>query len=305
MMPEVIEIDSISQLHKSLGLPRPNHPLVSMFHQSQVGEQVYNEVTQMQLRFGLYIISMKDGANCKIGYGQTTYDFDDGTMTFIAPNQQVHIESAQAPDRDFGWTLAIHPDLLKKSVLGSKMEQFSFFHYENDEALHLSDREIAMVSDIATNIANECEMNMDAHTHSLICSNIELLLKYCSRFYDRQFMVRANLNTEHLDRFNAFLHQYYQSDKPAKHGLPSVQYCGQELGLSPYYLSDLLKQQTGKNALEHIHLFLIERAKDQMLTSKQSITQIAYDLGFEYPQHFSKLFKAKVGISPREFRTQH
>lgn len=302
-MADTIHIDSISALHTALGLPRPTHPLVSVIHQSQISEEAYQR--SMQISFGLYLISLKDEASCSFGYGQTTYDFDDGTMTFVAPNQEVRVDSVEPPKSDIGWTVAIHPDLLVRSELGAKIDQYTFFNYESNEALHLSENEIAMVTDIAHNIGNECQMNMDGHTQSLICSNIDLLLKYSSRFYDRQFIVRSNINQDYIERFNAFLNSYYQNDKPTELGLPTVQYCGQELGLSPYYLSDLLKQQTGKNALEHIHLFLIEKAKGQMLSSKQSITQIAYDLGFEYPQHFSKLFKSKVGVSPREYRAMH
>ncbi|USD68281.1 AraC family transcriptional regulator [Vibrio sp. SCSIO 43136] len=226
-------------------------------------------------------------------------------MSFFAPGQEVWVD--EQPESNVedtkGWTLAFHPDLISKTDLGNKMSSFTFFGYESNEALHLSERERSMVTDIALNIGNECEMNMDNHTQSLICSNIELLLKYCVRFYDRQFMVRSNLNQDHIDRFSRFLNDYYQSDKPFEQGIPTVQYCGKELGLSPYYLSDLLKKETGKNALEHIHLFLVERAKSLMLDTAQSITQIAYELGFEYPQHFSKLFKSKTGMSPREFRT--
>ena len=301
-MSNMINVNTISELHQFIGLPRPTHPQISVIRQSQVKE-AYGWAAHFN--FGLYLISLKDGGNCSIGYGQTTYDFDDGTMTFIAPGQEIKVDAVEPPTSEMGWTIAFHPDLIRKVELGSKIDQYTFFEYESNEALHLSEREIEMVSDIATNIDNECSMNMDSHTQSLICSNLDLLFKYCTRFYDRQFYVRTNLNHEYLDRFNAFLHQYYLSDKPLKEGIPSVQYCGQQLGLSPYYLSDLLKRETGKNALEHIHLFLIDKAKSQMLDSKNSITQIAYDLGFEYPQHFSKLFKAKTGTSPREFRSSH
>lgn len=294
------QIDTISQLHKSLELGNPLHPLISVFHQSQLKQQITQPVS---FCFGLYFISLKDAASCTVKYGHTSYDFEDGTMTFLAPGQEVVIEEAEPVPDAQGWTIAFHPDLIKRSELSAKISDFTFFNYDNHEALHLSGRERKMVTDIALNIENECEMHIDAHTQSLICSNIELLLKYCTRFYERQFNVRSNLNCEHIDRFNRFLFDYYQSDKPLKQGLPSVQYCGQQLALSPYYLSDLLKQETGKNALEHIHLFVIKRAKQQMQETTKSITEIAFDLGFEYPQHFSKLFKAKVGISPRQFRS--
>ncbi|GEM78902.1 helix-turn-helix domain-containing protein [Vibrio superstes] len=298
-MTNTLHITSISELHAALGLDAPAHPLVSFFHPSQVKQGITSSV---KVCFDLYLISLKDSAHCTIGYGNTTYDFDIGTMTFLAPGQEVVIEATEPLEDSLGWTIAFHPQLIARSDLSSKMSQFTFFEYQNSEALHLSERERVMVTDIASSIGNETEMNMDKHTQSLICSSIELLLKYCSRFYDRQFIVRADLNHDYMRRFNQFLDSYYQGEKPFEQGIPTVQYCGKEIGLSPYYLSDLIKKETGKTALEHIHLFLIERAKSQILDTSDSITQIAYELGFEYPQHFSKLFKAKTGVSPRQFR---
>lgn len=299
-MTKKVQINTISELHQFLGLPKPTHPLVTLIDQSQITRE-FNE--HLTLEFGLYFISLKDGAHCSIGYGQTTYDFDTGTMTFFAPEQEVSIAPSEHVEDGIGWTLAFHPQLIAKSDLYGKMLDYTFFEYESNEALHLSERERAMVTDIALNIGNETEANIDKHTQSLICSNIELLLKYCNRFYDRQFIVRSDLNRDHIHRLSRLLIDYYQEDKPFELGVPTVQYCGKELGLSPYYLSDLLKKETGKNALEHIHLFVIERAKTLMKETEHSITQIAYELGFEYPQHFSKLFKAKTGMSPREFRS--
>ncbi|KAB0289204.1 AraC family transcriptional regulator [Vibrio fortis] len=299
-MTNKVQINTISELHQFLGLPKPGHPLVTLIDQSKITRE-FNE--HLTLGFGLYFISLKDGANCRIGYGQTTYDFDTGTMTFFAPEQEVSIAPSEHIEDSIGWTLAFHPQLIAKSDLYGKMLDYTFFEYESNEALHLSERERAMVTDIALNIGNETEANIDKHTQSLICSNIELLLKYCNRFYDRQFIVRADLNHDHIHRLSKLLAEYYQGDRPFELGIPTVQYCGKELGLSPYYLSDLLKKETGKNALEHIHLFVIERAKTLMAETEHSITQIGYELGFEYPQHFSKLFKAKTGVSPREFRS--
>lgn len=298
-MTNKVQINTISELHQFLGLPKPGHPLVTLIDQSKITRE-FNE--HLTLGFGLYFISLKDGANCSIGYGQTTYDFDTGTMTFFAPEQEVSIAPSEHVEDSIGWTLAFHPQLIAKSDLYGKMLDYTFFEYESNEALHLSERERAMVTDIALNIGNETEASIDKHTQSLICSNIELLLKYCNRFYDRQFIVRADLNHDHIHRLSKLLAEYYQGDRPFELGIPTVQYCGKELGLSPYYLSDLLKKETGKNALEHIHFFVIERAKTLMAETRHSITQIGYELGFEYPQHFSKLFKAKTGVSPREYR---
>lgn len=298
-MTNTLHINSISELHDTLGLEAPAHPLVSFFKTSQVKYEVMKDA---KICFGLFLISLKDSAHCTVGYGQTTYDFDKGTMTFMAPGQELTIESTEPYEDLLGWTIAFHPQLIASSDLSNKISEYSFFEYQTNEGLHLSERERVMVSDIAASIANETEMNMDKHTQSLICSSIDLLLKYCTRFYDRQFIVRSDLNQDYMNRFNQFLYAYYQTDKPFEQGIPSVQYCGKEMGLSPYYLSDLLKKETGKNALEHIHLFLIEKAKEQISQSNASITQIAYELGFEYPQHFSKLFKAKTGVSPRQYR---
>lgn len=298
-MTNTLHIKSISDLHTALGLGAPVHPLVSFFKPSQVKQGVKEDV---KICFDLFLISLKDSAHCKVGYGHTTYDFDEGTMTFIAPGQELVIEATEPLEDSLGWTIAFHPQLIARSDLSHKTSDYSFFEYQTNEGLHLSERERLMITDIASSVGNETEMSMDKHTQSLICSNIELLLKYCARFYDRQFIVRSDLNHDYMRRFNQFLNLYYQSDKPFEEGIPTVQYCGKEIGLSPYYLSDLLKKETGKNALEHIHLFLIERAKRQISQTNDSITQIAYELGFEYPQHFSKLFKAKTGVSPRQFR---
>ncbi len=298
-MTNTLHINSISDLHAALGLGAPTHPLVSFFKPSQVKQGVKEDV---KICFDLFLISLKDSAHCTVGYGHTTYDFDKGTMTFMAPGQEVLIAATEPLEDSLGWTIAFHPKLIARSDLYNKMSDYSFFEYQTNEGLHLSERERVMATDIASSIANEAEMNMDKHTQSLISSNLELLLKYCTRFYDRQFIVRSDLNHDYIRRFNQLLDSYYQSDKPFEEGIPTVQYCGKEIGLSPYYLSDLLKKETGKNALEHIHLFLIERAKSLILKTNDSITQIAYELGFEYPQHFSKLFKAKTGVSPRQYR---
>ncbi|MEF1229587.1 helix-turn-helix domain-containing protein, partial [Vibrio fortis] len=273
-MTKKVQINTISELHQFLGLPKPTHPLVTLVDQSKITRE-FNE--HLTLGFGLYFISLKDGANCSIGYGQTTYDFDTGTMTFFAPEQEVSIVPSEHVEDSIGWMLAFHPQLIAKSDLYGKMLDYTFFEYESNEALHLSERERTMVTDIALNIGNETEANIDKHTQSLICSNIELLLKYCNRFYDRQFIVRADLNHDHIHRLSKLLADYYQGDRPFELGIPTVQYCGKELGLSPYYLSDLLKKETGKNALEHIHLFVIERAKTLMAETEHSITQIGYE----------------------------
>ncbi|GEA61193.1 helix-turn-helix domain-containing protein [Vibrio comitans] len=301
-MSKHIAIDSIAQLHRNLGLGKPLHPLISVFKQSEL--HVTAEVgTEVDLN--LYIIALKDCANCQFGYGHNIYDFEEGMLAFMAPGQTFRVDKMELSADDVGWSIAFHPRLLKGMDLALTISRFSFFQYDISEALHCSQREIDILGEIATNIASETHQNMDRHTKKVLNANLELLLSYCTRFYDRQFMLRSPQNRELIDRFDAFLNQYYNDGTMLEYGIPSVQICGKELGLSPYYLSDLLKQETGKSALDHIHLFLIDRAKRQMLGTKDSITKIASDLGFEYPQHFSKLFKAKMGISPRQYRTTH
>lgn len=300
-MSENIHVKTISELHDYLDLPRPDHPLITVFPHRSLQGKIKGRV---KFNFDLYQISLKEGIACAMGYGRTSYDFDDGSMTFLSPGQPVLVENVEISQDSIGWSVAFHPDLIRKSELGRKIDQFTFFNYEISEALHLSRKEIVSITDITEKIKNECSQNMDRHSQTLIISNLELLLNYCVRFYDRQFYTRSNVNQDHISRFESLLKEYYQSsDNPIENGIPKVKYLGRELGLSPYYLSDLLKRETGKNALEHIHLFLIDKAKNLLLEKEYTITQVSYDLGFEYPQHFSKLFKSKTGMTPREFRT--
>ncbi|GAD79976.1 helix-turn-helix domain-containing protein [Vibrio ezurae] len=299
-MNRVNTVKSITQLHRYLELPSPLHPLITVIPQSAFQGKVESGNTYA---FELYQISLKQGIECTLNYGRSTYDFNDGSMVFIAPGQSAVASDIEIDPNAAGWTIAFHPDLISRSGLGKKMDQYTFFNYESNESLHLSAKEIELATDIAKKIESEYSQTIDRHTQSLLQSNLELLLNYCVRFYDRQFYVRTDINRDYLGRLEKLLNNYYLSNKPLEKGMPTVQYCGQELGLSPYYLSDLLKRETGKTALEYIHLFLIERAKSLIVEDNLSITQIACDLGFEYPQYFSKLFKSKTGMSPRTFKS--
>lgn len=205
-------------------------------------------------------------------------------------------------ETDKGWTLAFHPDLIRKSKLSDKMDRYSFFQYDVNEALHLSEEELRTIEGLLDKIVKEYSQNLDKHSQNLIISNIELLLDYCTRFYDRQFYMRTNLNTDIVSKFERLLKAHFHSDELQNIGLPTVHNLAKEMNFSSNYLSDLLKKETGKTALEHIHLFVIERAKNILLNSGKSISEIGYSLGFEYPQHFSNLFKSKTGMSPSEFR---
>ncbi len=285
-----------------MGLPAPKHPLVSVVHPRDFKPTV--DFKGLKLVNNLYQITLKQVGCGNLIYGQNSYDYEEGTLVFTAPGQVTRYEGDFSdPEAEAeGWTLAFHPDLIRKSSLGEKIHQYSFFDYSVNEALHLSDQERKTIEDLLDKVVLEYSQNLDRHSQSLIVSNIELILDYCTRYYDRQFFTRTNLNADYVSKFEALLRQYYQSTQVEELGIPTVKHCAAQLNLSTNYLSDLLKKETGKSAQEHIHLFIIERAKGQLLRSSESISQIGYSLGFEYPQHFSNLFKAKTGMSPGKYR---
>ncbi|WP_235294162.1 helix-turn-helix domain-containing protein [Portibacter lacus] len=300
-MKEIIKLETIAETHQFLGIGNPKHPLISVLRIGEVLRQL--EVDNVKYSLGLFQVSLKD--NCPytlVNYGRNSYDYQEGTMVFSAPNQVLEFKKAEAIEKDKGWTLVFHPDLLRKSELGKKMEKFSFFSYSSHEALHISDDERETISDIIQKIEKELSNNIDAHSQTLIISNLELLLNYCVRFYDRQFFTRTNLNQDIASEFEQFIQAYYRENKQLELGIPSVQYCGESMNLSPKYLSDLLRKETGKSTQDHIHKYIIEKAKNRLLNSKESASEIAYSLGFEYPQYFSKIFKKKTTMSPSEFR---
>lgn len=300
-MKEIIKFETISQVHQALGLEKPKHPLISLV---RIGHKLTEiDVENLRYSFNLYQVSLK--GNCPFtisNYGRQSYDFQEGTMVFIAPNQVLEFEKNAEMASDDGWTLIIHPDFIRKSELGKNIEQYSFFDYATNEALHLSFDEQQTVTDIAEKVEREYNSNIDAHSQTLMVSNIELLLNYCTRFYDRQFYTRSHASKDTVAKFEALLKSYYASDKPSELGVPTVQYCGDVLHLSPKYLSDLLRKETGQSTQDHIHEFVIERAKNLLLNSNTGVSEIAYSLGFEYPQYFSKIFKKKTQFSPSEFR---
>lgn len=300
----MIEIQKVSEMHNMSGLPKPAHPLVSVVHNKDLKD--VSNLQGVKIVNQLYTVIFKSSNRCStFSYGRNNYDYDEGTLVFTAPGQVMKFEDngedAQEIDPD-GWSLVFHPDVFRNSNLSEKMKKYSFFRYDSDEALHVSETERASIEDLLRKIVQEYNQKIDKHTQHLIVTNIELFLDYCLRFYDRQFFSRANLNSDTLSKFERFLINYYDSDLADKTGVPSVETCARELGFSPNYLSDLLKRETGKTALEHIHLFLIEKAKSSLLSSNDTISGIAYSLGFEYPQRFTNLFKSKTGLSPKEYR---
>ncbi len=300
-MKDILKVNSVAEVHQFLGLDKPKHPLISLFN---VDEKFYDiDVENTRYALNLYQISLK--GNCPFtitNYGRNAYDYQEGTMVFTAPNQVLSFEKENKAKDISGWSLVFHPDLIRKSELGKKMESYSFFSYASNEALHLSDEERKTVTEIVQKIKKEFSNNLDAHSQTLIISNLELLLNYCVRFYDRQFYTRTNLNQDVVSEFEQMLKSYYQENKQLEFGIPTVQFCGEAMNMSPKYLSDLLRKETGQSTQDHIHNYIIEKAKNMLLNSTVSASEIAYDLGFEYPQYFSKVFKKKTTMSPNEFR---
>lgn len=307
MKTDTIALARVSQIHEMSGLPRPLHPLVSVVHNRDI--KTVAELQGVKIINHLYTVIFKSSAACSsFSYGRNTYDYEEGTLVFTAPGQVMQFESEDdnPPEIDpDGWSLVFHPDVFRKSDLAHKMRNYSFFKYDSKEALHLSDHERQTIEGFLDKIVQEYSQSPDRHSQHLITSNIELFLDYCLRFYDRQFFSRTNLNSDIISKFEQFLIQYYDANKMNSRGVPSVEYCAKELGFSPNYLSDLLKKETGKTALEHIHAFIVEKAKTQLLNSSDTIGVIAYSLGFDYPQRFSNLFKSKTGMSPKDYRGQN
>jgi len=299
-MKEVHHIEKISELNKLLKQEKPTHPLVSVVDFSKIESCGENNG---KTTLGFYTIMLKSNSCGRLKYGREYYDFEEGTLVCIAPNQVASIDNeSDQQNQATGWGLFFHPDLIRGTSLGSKMKDYTYFSYEVNEALHLSDKEKQTLNDCIVKIQNELSLNIDNHSQTLIVSNIELLLNYCSRYYDRQFITRKNNNQDILVKFENVLKGYFNSENLKSKGIPTVKYCADKLFLSPNYLSDLLKKETGKNAQDHIHYYLIEEAKNSLLNSNDTVSEIAYQLGFEYPQYFSKLFKSKTGMTPLGFR---
>jgi AraC-like DNA-binding protein len=293
-----VHIKSIPQQHQLLGLAKPKHPLVSLL---QFEDFPKIEVEQRtKLISDLYQITLKKDCPCKLQYGQTPYDFDEGLMSFFSPGQVNVLEAGNFVPQA-GWLLLIHPDFLRSYPLSQKINSYGFFDYSLNEALILSDEEQKSVETIFKQIEKEANLPIDNFSQNVIISNIDLLLTYCNRYYNRQFITRKPDNNELLSKFEIILNGYF-SEATIEKSLPTVNYFASQLNLSPRYLSDCLKQLTGQTTHQLIHDKLIEHAKEILSTTELSISEIAYRLGFEFPQSFSKLFKAKTSFSPLEFR---
>lgn len=298
-MPNFYHIKSISEVHHLFDLNRSIHPLITII---KAWPKIDFDFENIKMTSDLYLLGMKGNIRGSFQYGRNSYDYEAGTLTFIAPNQVASFSGDFTETDVGGWNILFHPDLIRKSELGKTIKHYSFFEYDTNEALHVSDKEKKILADLVERIETELEQNIDKHSQALIIANLETLLKYCQRYYDRQFYTRTNLNKDYVTRFEEFLEAYFTSNELDKKGLPSITQCGKALNISGRYLSDLLKVETGKSAKDHIHGYIIEKAKTILLNSNTSVSNIAYDLGFEYPQHFSRLFKSKTGINPSEYR---
>lgn len=273
------------------------HPLVSVVDLSKASPR-----SGSKMYFGFYTIFLKDVKCGDMVYSRHTYDYQEGTLVFLAPGQVAGINSNGELYQPKGYALVFHADLIHGTALGRNIQDYSFFGYQSNEALHLSERERKIVLDCFSKIEYELERAVDKHSKRLIVSNIQLFLDYCVRFYDRQFITRDNTHNGILERFEILLNEYFQTDKPQSVGLPSVAYCAAELNLSANYFGDLIKKETGKTAQEYIQTKIIDVAKEKIFDQSKTVNQIAYELGFKYPQHFTRLFKQRVGHTPYEYR---
>jgi len=295
-------IKTISEFHHLRGLPPPEHPLISVIDVEDINKLDDNDPHIFVYDF--YLIALKKNCAIKMKYGQQQYDFDEGTMFFSSPNQVFGIEHdhSNRAEKRSGWMLLIHPDFLWKTSLARNIKQYEYFDYAVHEALFLSEKEEAVMNNIIENIQQEYHSSIDKFSQDIIIAQLEVLLNYADRFYHRQFLTRKITNHQILERMEDILTEYFVSDNLIKKGLPTVQHIAESLNVSPNYLSGLLKTLTGQSTQQHIHNKLIEKAKEKLSTTDLSVSEIAYELGFEYPQSFSKLFKSKTNSSPLEFR---
>ncbi|MEN0054130.1 MAG: helix-turn-helix transcriptional regulator [Mucilaginibacter sp.] len=301
MNSQLIHVKTISEFHRSAGLPPPEHPLISVINLEELKKPlVVGSFTRL---FDFYSVSLKKNFHLKMKYGQQEHDFDEGILHFMAPGQvlTIHIEEGQIHNPS-GWMIFFHPDLLWNTPLAKTIKHYDFFGYAANEALFLSDKEENILNGIAANIAQEYYANIDKFSQSVIIAQLELLLTYADRYYQRQFITRKQSSHEMLNRLEDILNAYFNSGALAKNGLPSVAYVAETLYVSPNYLSTLLKTLTGLSTQQHLHNKLIELAKEKLSTTHLSISEIAYGLGFEHLASFSKLFKSKTNLSPLEFR---
>lgn len=301
-MKDIIQLKKISDLYKFLNLGYADHPLLGVVDFSKVK----GHAGEVRIKTDFYSIMFKNYCRNHIRYGRNTLDFQDGSLVCMAPNQVISIDNdIEATEDMLGWGLFFHPDFIRGSSLSAKMKDYTFFSYEISEALHLAEKEQLVLYDCIQKIQAELNQNMDGFSQTITVANIELLLQYAARFYGRQFITRKSKNLDVVTKVEQILKAYLEDEGRRNDGIPTVKELAWKVHLSPSYLSDLLKKETGLNAQDHIHYFVIEQAKNILIQTSQSVSEIAYSLGFEYPQYFSRLFKLKTGKTPMEFRSEN
>ncbi|MGF6847012.1 AraC-like DNA-binding protein [Chitinophaga sp. W3I9] len=293
------KIKTISEFHQLRNLPRPQHPLISVINFETI-KRIPDDEPKSQVQ-DFYSIALKRAVNTRMKYGQQEYDFDGGILFFVAPGQVYSIET-QKDFQHSGWIILIHPDFLWNTPLAKKIKQYEYFDYSVNEALHMSEKEEVTITGIVQNMEQEYHNSIDKFSQDVMIAQLELLLTYAERFYHRQFITRKITNHTILDRMESILTEWFNSDSLASKGLPTVQYIAGALNISPGYLSALLKILTGQSTQQHIQDKLMEKAKEKLSTTGLSVSEIAYELGFEHPQSFSKLFKNKMKVTPLEYR---
>lgn len=298
-MEEILRIESICRYNEIMGV-ETLHPLVSVIDLSACAPRRHERFS-----VNFYTIFLKEVKCGELLYGRSHYDYQEGTLVFLAPGQVIGVADNGETFQPKGWALLFAPELLYGTELGRRIKEYGFFSYEVNEALHLSEQERRTVIECLRNIQSELHHAIDKHSRQLIVSNIELLLNYCMRYYERQFITRHHVNCDLLSRFERLLDDYLRSDLPQRQGLPTVRYFAEQLHLSPNYFGDLIRKETGRSAQEQIQFHLINVAKERICNTGRSVSEIAYELGFQYPQHFSRMFKKVVGQTPVEFRTRN
>lgn len=298
-MGKIIDLKTVEDYNNELGVETFN-PLVSIVDMSEL-----EGIKHGLKRFGFYCIYLKN-LNCgTLQYGRSQYDYREGTLVFIAPGQVAGIDDDEISYGNKGWILMFHPDLLLGTQLAQKIKSYTFFEYSSNEALHMSDREHEIVKDCFKGIREEISNETDKHTKQIVTANIEVFLNHCLRFYDRQFESREPVNKDIIIQFENLLDKYFSTDAPHTIGLPSVSWCAEQVHLSPNYFGDLIKKETGNSAQEYIKGKIIEQAKGLLFGTNKTVSEIAYSMGFNYPNHFSRMFKKEVGITPNEFRLEN
>lgn len=299
-MKTTIQLDTVDKYNKLYGL-ETLHPWVSVIDLTKSTQTV----NHLQMHYGLYALFLKGGKECDLTYGRRNYDYQEGTIVSFAPGQVVEVSMTKEEVKPPVYGVLFHPDLIRGTLLGESINKYGFFFYASNEALHLSERERSIVTDCLAKINSELEHGIDKHSKPLIVMNIELLLNYCLRFYERQFITRESVNKDVIQKFELLINDYWNSHLATETRLPSVKYFADKVHLSPNYFGDLIKKEMGKSAQEYIQFKVIERAKDRIANTHLTMSEIAYELGFQYPQHFSRLFKKQTGVTPNEYRGLH